>query len=454
MKTPGILLILLLVCLQLTLRADLPRRAFIGTQLLEVCDSTAHAHGLLQAQGILVSRVVKGSSAESIGVMADDIIMSANGVKATSVADFVNYVGSLQEGDDITLEVFRNGQAMELKGKASGFPAETSPHAHVIYDQVPFEDGYVRTIIHTPDTLEKHPAFFFIQGYMCYSLDNISPSHPYYKLLDGISEKGYVVIKTEKPGMGDSRSSRDCHETGLFEETDVFAASFNALTKYDFIDHSNVFVFGHSMGGIQAPLMDAGFDPKGIMVYGTAARPWFEYFIEQTRIQRLLLGQDYLLNEARHEQSIRFYYRFLIEKESPKELIKDPEMAEFINTSWQYEEGGFMNGRHYTFWQELQDTRLFTAWSQTRSHVLSMHGKGEYVAFNPYEHQLIADIVNHYNPGKATFMRIPDIDHAFTYVEDLEHSISVRNDREYQLNNFHPGIVDILYEWMEELIKQ
>jgi len=115
---------------------------------------------------------------------------------------------------------------------------------------------------------------------------------------------------------------------------------------------------------------------------------------------------------------------------------------------------GFMNGRHYTFWQELQDTRLFAAWSQARSHVLSMHGKGEYVAFNPYEHQLIADIVNHYNPGKATFMRIPDIDHAFTYVEDLEHSISVRNDREYQLNNFHPGIVDILYEWMEELIKQ
>ncbi len=454
MKTSFCISTILLVFALPALQADLPRRAFIGTQLLEVCDSTAQAHGLPRAKGVLVQQVIEGSSAESIGVFSGDIILSVNDLQAKSVASFVHDVGSLQAGDEIRLQVFRAGQAMELTGRASGFPEETSPHALVIYDQVPFEDGYVRTIIHTPDTLGTYPAFFFIPGYLCYSLDNLSATHPYYRLLDGISEKGYAVIKKEKPGMGDSRSSRDCHEIGLFDEADVFAASFNALKKYDFIDHDNVFVFGHSMGGVQAPLMDTRYDPKGIMVYGTAVRPWFEYFIEQTRIQRLLLGQDYLLNEARHEQSIRFYYRFLIEKESPEALMKDPEMAEFLNSAWRYEEGGFMNGRHYTFWQDLQDTRLFSAWSQTRSHVLSLHGKGEYVAFNPYEHQLIADIVNHYNPGKAIFMRIPDIDHAFTYVKDLEHSIAVRNDREYQLNNFHPGIADILHDWMEALMEE
>ncbi len=429
----------------------LPRRAFIGVQLLTMTDSIAQLNEMKESTGVFVADLAEGGSAAEIGLQAGDIILEANGFLATSVYPFIDYIASYQKGDNIKLLIIRDGIEMKMSGEMKGFPPETSPYAEVIYDQIPFEDGYVRTIIHKPNAPGKHPVLFFVQGYTCVSMDNMGNHHPYTKLLEGFSKRGFVVVKTEKAGMGDSRSSRTCADVTLLEETDLFSASYNNLTKYDFVDLDNVFVFGHSMGGVQAPMMDYDYDPKGIIVFGTVVRPWFEYLIEQTRIQRLLLGQDYLTNEANHEQSIRFYYRFMLDKESPEELMQDPEMADFLDRYWQYEEGGFMNGRHYTFWHQLQDTRLFKAWSEVNSHVLSLHGEGEFVAFNPWEHELIANIVNYYNPGMATYMRVPNVDHGFIYVNDIEHAVAIRNNSQYRRNNIHTGISGLIADWMEEV---
>ncbi len=429
----------------------LPRRAYLGVMLLDVSDSIAERHAMVEARGVVVADLVEGGSAAGFGMQTGDVILAANNHQATTVYPFIDHIARYQQGDSIRMEVMRDGQIIHLDGQMTGFPQETSAYAEVIYDQVPFEDGYVRTIIHKPHGPGKHPVLFFVQGYTCASMDNMGEYHPYTKLLEGFSKRGYVVVKTEKAGMGDSRSSRVCADVNLLEETALFSSSYNSLPKYDFADLDNVFVFGHSMGGVQAPMMDFDFDPRGIIVFGTVIRPWFEYLIEQTRVQRLLLGQDYLANEASHEQSIRFYYRFMIEKQSPEELMKDQSMADFLDRYWQYDEGGFMNGRHYTFWQQLQDTRLFTAWSQVNAHVLSLHGEGEFVAFNPWEHELIADIVNHYHPGKATFMRVPNVDHGFIYVEDVAHAVAIRNDSRYRRNNIHTGISDLIADWMDAL---
>ena len=432
----------------------LPRRAYIGVQLLNITDSIAEIHSLSSEKGVFVADLAEGGSAAEIGLQPGDVILEANGFEAISVYPFIDHIARYQEGDAIRLDIVRGGKIMSLQGEMKGFPPETSPFAEVIYDQVPFEDGYVRTIIHKPHTPGRHPVLFFVQGYPCSSVDNMGDHHPYTKLLEGFSQRGYVVVKTEKAGMGDSRSSRDCSDVNLLEETALFSASYNRLADYDFVDLDNVFVFGHSMGGVQAPMMDFDFDPRGIIVFGTVVRPWFEYLIEQTRIQRLMLGQDYLVNEANHEQSIHFYYRFMVQKESPDELMQDPWMADFLDRYWQYGEGGYMNGRHYSFWHQLQDTRLFKAWSEVNAHVLSLHGKGEFVAFNPWEHELIADIVNHYNPGMATFKRVPNVDHGFIWVEDLEHAVAIRSDSQYRRNNIHLGIAPMIADWMDQVSKR
>ncbi|MFW5708353.1 MAG: alpha/beta hydrolase family protein, partial [Bacteroidota bacterium] len=297
------------------------------------------------------------------------------------------------------------------------------------------------------------PAFFFIQGAHCGSIDNMDSRWPVAKMLEGISRKGYVVIKTEKSGVGDSRNDIHCRDCDLLYEIGLFSASYNQLAKYDFIDLENVFIFGHSMGGIQAPLLNTENPPRGIAVFGTVARPWFEYYLDIVRKQRLLLGQDYLENEANHESAVRFFYNLMVEKKSPREMEMDEVLRDFMHNQWPYDGEDRFHGRNYIFWQQLQDTRLFSAWAGTPAHVLSIWGEGEYVAVNSYEHELIADIVNHYNPGKARYLKLATIDHGFVKVDDLQHAIAVRTDWNYQYNNFNHDIVEVLHEWMQEVIK-
>jgi len=183
-------------------------------------------------------------------------------------------------------------------------------------------------------------------------------------------------------------------------------------------------------------------------------RPWFEYLIEITRWQRLLTGQDYLQNEANHLNTIKFFYRFMIEKQPPEVLQTDPEMAAFLKSFWGYtDEEKLLNGRHYTFWQQVQDVRLFEAWSKTPAHVLSLWGEGDFVALNPKEHELIADIVNRYNPGKAHFVVVPNTDHSLNFVRDQKHSAEVRGNWAYSAQNFNPAIIEIIYEWMSEVME-
>jgi uncharacterized protein len=432
--------------------AQLSRRAFLGTALSTVNDSIANIYHLPEAKGALIDLVVSNSSAEAMGLLPGDVIATVMGKYMNNRDDVISTIGQYRAGDKISIEYYRHGELQSSQVILKAFPYEISDYADVIYDAVAHDGGFVRTIVRKPRGEGPFPALFFIQGAHCGSMERMDQRNPVAKLIEGLAKEGYVVIKTEKAGVGDSQNQKDCSKYNLLEEVRLFEASFNHLARYDFIDQDNVFIFGHSMGGIQAPLMQTDFDPKGIAVFGTVARPWFEYFLEIVRKQRLLLGQDYLENEQIHEHALRFFYSLMIEKKTPEEIKSDKKLHDFMANQWNYDGRENFHGRHYTFWQQLQDARLFSAWAKTQAHVLSIWGEGEFVAINPYEHQLIADIVNHYNPGKAQFVRMPNIDHGFVRVDDLQHAIEVRSDWQYQYSNFNDEIVTLLHDWMQEVM--
>lgn len=455
---PGLFLILIFTTSQL--HAQLQRRAFLGTQLKEVDTFTAVSHGMKEVKGVLVEQVVDGSSARAMGIEPDDLILAVEDIEVNSPAELIARIGRYRAGDRVRVTTMRKGEPIQRTGNLLPLPYESSPQGEVIYDEVAFDGGHIRTIIHKPEGPGKFPALFLIPGYDCSSIDRMHPDNVYKKILDGMVEKGYVIVKTEKAGVGDSRNNRDCSQYNLFEEVELFAASFNALEKYDFIDKNNVYIFGHSMGGVQAPLMKTNFPPRGIAVYGSVIRPWFEYFIEHARMQKIILSQadylgwDYLGIEKQHDTAVRFYYNLLLEKKSPAEIAKDEKLKDFLKQNFNSDGGEILLGRHYTFWQQLQDTKLFEAWSKTPANVLSLWGEGDFIAFNPWEHELIADVVNKYNPGKARYMRVPNMDHSFLWVEDQKQSITSRLDWDYIKHNFNHQIVDILAGWIEETKKQ
>lgn len=432
---------------------SLLRRASLGTALETVEEPLADTFSQLTIQPAKVQYVVEGSSASQIGIVAGDIILSVNNEPLQGVSWLVQRMAAFQQGDQVQFSLVREGQLMELSGILQGAAAEQSEHAEVIYDAVSYNGGLLRTIIHKPHLEGKLPVVFYIQGYDCSSVDNLRANDNLRRLLDGFSQKGYVVVKTEKPGVGDSRGGPPCPDIDLHTERKAFEASFNALQKYDFIDLQKVFVFGFSAGGVEAPLLQTDFAPRGIAVFGTVIRPWFDYFTELVRIQRLIGGQDYLVNEANHQAAVQFFYRFMIEQQTPGQLLQDPEMADFMTSFFSFDGDTQLNGRHYTYWQQLQNTRLFEAWSRTPAHVLSLWGAGDVVAFNPLEHQLIADVVNHYQPGKARFVEVPNTDHGLNFVEDQKHSMEIWNDWDYRASNFNPDIIEITHQWMQQVMK-
>lgn len=451
-----IIIVLVLACITTRTSAQLQRRAFLGTQLKEVDSFTAVKHNMKHAKGVLVEMVVEGSSAKAMGIKANDLVLAVEDVEVNSPGELVARIGRYRAGDRVRITTMRNGEPIQRTGELLPLPFESSPYGEVKYDEVAFDGGYIRTIIHKPFGEGKFPAVFFIPGYDCNSIDRMHTDNVYKKLLDGLVEKGYVIVKTEKAGVGDSKNNQHCSQYNLFDEVELFSASFNALQKYDFIDLENVYIFGHSMGGVQAPLMKSDFTPRGIAVFGTVIRPWFEYFIEHARMQKIILSQvdnmgwDYLSIEQQHETAVKFYFKLLIEKIPPAEIAKDEELSAFLEKNFRYEGNDILLGRHYTFWQQLQDTKLFEAWSKSPAHVLSLWGEGDFVAFNPWEHELIADVVNKYNPGKAKFIRVPNMDHSFLWVDNQEQSITSRMDWEYIKHNFNPQIIEILAEWIEE----
>ena len=44
-----------------------------------------------------------------------------------------------------------------------------------------------------------------------------------------------------------------------------------------------MFIFGHSMGGVFGPILASEIPIRGIAVYGTVAKTWTEYCLENWR---------------------------------------------------------------------------------------------------------------------------------------------------------------------------
>jgi len=68
-----------------------------------------------QGDGVLVSDVVANSPAESDGVLKNDVIVAMNGNKVADLRDFSNILRSLKPGDEITLNVQRQGETVSIK---------------------------------------------------------------------------------------------------------------------------------------------------------------------------------------------------------------------------------------------------------------------------------------------------------------------------------------------------
>lgn len=420
---------------------ELLRRGFLGVQVTDITEELAEEKGLSSTEGVIVTRVFPDSTACEGGIKENDVILEINETKILNTSQFLTLAGSLKEGKKLEITILRGKEKVVKELTLKAFPKETSSDFEIIYTSVSVNGTLLRAIITKPFGEKKYPALFFIQGLSCSSVEypfDFAPN-PYKTILYELTKKGFVTMRVEKSGIGDSEGV-NCRDVGFNIETEGFLRGLEQFKKYDFVDPENVFIFGHSMGGVMAPVIASEIPVKGIIVFGTVSKIWTEYEMENMRRQRELEGMDFVEMEKILRGKEEFLYHFYIEKMTPEEIIKKyPQFEEY------FDDETHMYGRHYSFFQELYDINLSEKWKSVNTDVLAIWGEGDFVSSRE-DHILIKNMVNYYNPGKGSYLQMKNIDHSFHRVSSMEKSYK----QEYE-EEFNREIIEEIYKWINKI---
>lgn len=90
-------------------------RPFLGVSYILISRQAALLNDL--PEGALVREVVPGSSADSAGVKADDVITKIDGKKITDANSLAAAIASKKVGDSITISIYREGKTQDLATK-------------------------------------------------------------------------------------------------------------------------------------------------------------------------------------------------------------------------------------------------------------------------------------------------------------------------------------------------
>jgi len=381
---------------------ELPRSASFGALVADLNDSSRAALGLSSLQGSLIKRIVPGSSAEKAGFIMNDVLVSMDDEKIENTVHFLDLLKKHHGGDKVKIGYYRKSKLKETTMSLLPKQMETSDDFDIIYSSVLSGNNQLRTIITKPKGGTIYPAVLIIGGVGCYSIDNISnPDIRSIKMwVDSLTRNGFVTIRVEKTGMGDSKGI-SCKECDFNSEKLGFLNGLKQLKSLSYVDKDNVFIAGFSIGGVLAPLIAQQEPVKGIIVYGTVGRNWLEYELENSFRQRMLdnMRADSIDLFMRAEYSR--LYGLLVEKKSPEQIIKEhPETkANFFEYPMRNE-----------YFQQVADVNIRELWMNTKTRVLAMHGSSDFVS-SANEHKLIAEIVNQYHPGNAAYVEIANADH-------------------------------------------
>jgi pimeloyl-ACP methyl ester carboxylesterase len=424
----------------------LPRKGQLGVRVAAVPDEIRPSLKLEPTGGVLVQLLVPGGSAETGGLQPGDILLALQGRRIESVADFLARASALRAGQTCELGLMRSGRRTTRSLLVHERPRDRGANFDVLYHSVVSGGARMRTIVTRPHAAGRHPVLFLIPGLGTTTVDQpLSDPGAYSRILAEFAKDGWVTVRVDKPGIGDSEGGPD-GETGFEAELDVYRQALRAARHYDFADAEQLFVFGHSLGGVFAPMLAAEVPVKGVAVYGTVLKPWTEYLIENRRRQELLAGTDAPKIDARVRDMAAAVQALMIDRVDPTELARTrPELGPVLKVM--LPDGRHFWGRTLAFWSQLAGTNLPAYWAKGTAHALAIWGRNDFIATEA-DHPRIADIVNRARPGQGRYVALPDSDHAFRKTASVEDSFRRWTTPAVELD---PQIIDTLKAWTAKL---
>lgn len=409
-------------------------------------------------KGAVVRLVLPNTTAAALGVLNNDIITRINQIPIAQPADVAIAAKTLRESEKIEIGLKRNNIPVVLNGQVIARPGEISATANVVYGEFAYKKGYVRTIYKTLKGKKPLGTIYFLQGLPCYSMDNFQELDKTKQALDAMVDRGFAVYRMEKFDMGDNVNMPPCETMGYHEELEMYKAGYQNLLKLEYVNTSRIILFGHSMGGITAPLLAEQFQPKAVVVYGTGFKPWMEYLMDAFLIQSQYRGEDLATLRDTLEKIKPHIYNYFYTNATAEEICKTPEGQFAMEVILGYNPSTKLaaSGRSPLCFKELNQHNLARAWRNTGSEVLAIYGECDIAANNADDHIALVNYINKNRPGKGTFWLAPKTTHTFEEIGTMEEYIKWESTPEafyqYAATRFNPKVFDYACNWMKEAL--
>lgn len=93
------------------------KRGYLGVYIQPVNSDLAKNRNLAVTEGVYVSELIEGGSAEAAGIESGDVIMKINGIATKSVPELQEQIGSRDPGDEVLVEVQRADKLKKIRLK-------------------------------------------------------------------------------------------------------------------------------------------------------------------------------------------------------------------------------------------------------------------------------------------------------------------------------------------------
>lgn len=375
-----------------------------------------------------------GSTADQLGLQAGDVITALDGQPAPEAASFVAAVGRKRAGDPIALTIRRGEQSIEKSASIAGALVEKESYP-IEYGSVAVDGSKRRTIVTRPPakgSKDKFPAVLLIGGIGCYSLDGLlrappESRQPYGVLLHSLTLAGFVTMRVEKSGMGDSEGVPCMDPRRDFDaEVREFEAGLAALEKLKYVDARRVFIFGHSIGPLVAARIAAQHPVRGLVLAETIGTGWLEYDLANTRRQLVLKGLPYDEVEKQMRAHASCAHGFYVERRL------DPAC-----------EAQLPMPMPPTYMQQVGGLDLAALWKKIDAPTLIFYGTADFIT-DEGQGRYLRDMINAFHPGRARL----------EVVEGMEHGLHVTGTQAASYSGAEGPVADVLIKGTVEFLKQ
>ncbi|WP_417462066.1 PDZ domain-containing protein [Kordiimonas sp.] len=401
-----------------------------------------------EGAGMALQEVTEGSPLATAGLVAGDTILAVDGQPATRGTTWNDITDALVADRPYKLLVRRG---TDLNTVSVNFPPvllEEHAGVETVYGSITSDYGIrQRTIVTRPETITADapgPAIFMLQGLSCSSIEATPGRRSNYIriLTDLVEQSGMVVMRVEKPGMGDSEGN--CSQTDFITELNGYETALKKLKSLPYVDPSRILVYGNSMGSALAPYFANKYGLNAVISDGTYYRTWFEHMLEiERRIKQMQGMEESKINDLINRAYIPLYYGMLIEEKTYADVIREKPLLADHN----YHDDAHMYGRPTAFYHQMQDFDVAGNWQKLRAPVRIRWGTNDWI-MSEYDNDIIMEVLRKASHTNAQLYKFPGMDHWATIHESPENSF-----------NGKPGVWEDrisgqLIDWVKELNNQ